>query len=497
VRRLRAGTTPRDSRKTSCGDSSSRGRAIDRRAALPLKWVAVPVLLVALAVGLRAPWFDVPLTADEGGYAEIARLWAHGGHLYGGLWVDRPQGLIIVFRALLAVGITSAVGFRLAAAGLAAILVVLTFAVGARLSNRRTGALAAGLVATAGASPFIESFTLSGELLASVLATFALLTFACNEKGGGLAWLAVSGAAAGSAWMVKQSAFDATAAIAICLALDRETRSRFSVFVGAAMIPVLIGVVGSGDPSAWYRDVIGYGLNASAGESPTQRISAFGHSTGPAAKALLPLASVAGLGWRHAPRIAKLWLAAACVGVVMGGNFHLHYYLQLVVPLSLVAACISLPGRLGVWIVATAGAATVAFALQLSASSDVAQAKAIWPGDAHLLSDGAVARFLSRHSADRQSIYVVWAAADLYYIADRRPASPYLWLRNLQTIRGAAGEVQQMLGERKPQLVVLEQLPGLVDPTGRTQALLARDYHPIARVAGVRILARRGQTPIR
>ncbi len=151
--------------------------------ALHLLWIALPAVLVALAVGLRAAWFDAPLTADEGGYAEIARLWAQGGHLYGSLWVDRPQGLIIVFRALIAAGITSTVGFRLVAAGLAAIVVVLAFAVGTKLRDRRTGALAAALVATAGASPFIESFTLSGELLASVLSTAAVLMFLCSEKG--------------------------------------------------------------------------------------------------------------------------------------------------------------------------------------------------------------------------------------------------------------------------------------------------------------------------
>lgn len=479
--------------------------AIDRRysrssglsgAALHVRWVAVPVLLAALAVGLRVAWFDAPLTADEGGYAEIARLWAHGGHLYGGLWVDRPQGLIIVFRALIAAGVTSTVGFRSAAAGLAAILVVLTFAVGAELRDRRTGALAALLVATAGASPFIESFTLSGELLASVFATAAVLLYLYGKERNA-AWLSLSGLAAGSAWMVKQSAFDAAVAVAVCIALDRQARSRLGVFVGAAMIPVVVGVVASGDPGGWYRDVIGYGVNASAGESLTQRIASFGHSAGPAAKALLPVALLAALGWRDAPRIVKIWLPTACLGVLLGGNFHEHYYLQLVVPLSLAAAFIRLPDRRGVGVVVAVGAAAVAVALPVSAGSDTAQARAVWPGDVHLTSDGDVARFLSRHSAQRQPIYVVWAAADLYYLADRRPASPYLWLRNLQTIHGAVHDVRRLLAERSPALVVLEQRPGLIDPTGGTQAVLAHDYRVIARVDGVRILARRPRIPAR
>jgi hypothetical protein len=461
-----------------------------------LLWIAVPAVLVALAVGLRAAWFDAPLTADEGGYAEIARLWAQGGHLYGSLWVDRPQGLIIVFRALIAAGITSTVGFRLVAAGLAAIVVVLAFAVGTKLRDRRTGALAAALVATAGASPFIESFTLSGELLASVFSTAAVLMFLCSEKGS-FAWLPLSGLAAGSAWMVKQSAFDAGAAIALCIALDRRARSRLGVFIGAAMIPVVIGVIGSGDPVGWYRDVIGYSVNSSGGESFSQRVASFANTAVPAAKALLPVLLIAGFGWRRAPRIVKVWLYAACVGVLLGGNFHQHYYIQLVVPLSLAAAFIRLPHRLDAWVVAAVGAVTVVIALPLYASRDMAQARAIWPGDAHLVTDGTVARFVSRHSTYRQPIYVVWAAADLYYLADRRPAFPYLWLRNLETIKGAVSEVHQLLEEQKPKLVVLEQPSGVVDPTGRTRALLFHDYRVIARVDGVPILARKGHSSIR
>ena len=49
---------------------------------------------------MRLPFFDAPLTADEGGYAEAARLWGRGATLYRDIWVDRPQGLILVFRGV-------------------------------------------------------------------------------------------------------------------------------------------------------------------------------------------------------------------------------------------------------------------------------------------------------------------------------------------------------------------------------------------------------------
>ena len=44
----------------------------------PLAWAA---LAAVLAVVLRLPYLTVPLTADEGGYAEVARLRGGGAVL--------------------------------------------------------------------------------------------------------------------------------------------------------------------------------------------------------------------------------------------------------------------------------------------------------------------------------------------------------------------------------------------------------------------------------
>ena len=130
-----------------------------------------------LAVALRAPFFGAPLTADEGGYGEVARLWSHGAALYRDAWVDRPQGLELVFRAILHVDGGSATAMRALAAVVAAGVAALTMAVTARMAGRIAAVGAGLLVATAGASPFIESFTLSGELLASLAACASMLAF--------------------------------------------------------------------------------------------------------------------------------------------------------------------------------------------------------------------------------------------------------------------------------------------------------------------------------
>ncbi|MGZ4481856.1 MAG: hypothetical protein ACXVY5_06590, partial [Gaiellales bacterium] len=108
------------------------------------------------------PFVGAPLTADEGGYAEVARLWQHGAVLYDTAWVDRPQGLLLVFRAILHLDGGSAGAIRLVAALVAALVVLATMLVAARTAGTIPATIAGLLLATVGASPFIESFTLSG-----------------------------------------------------------------------------------------------------------------------------------------------------------------------------------------------------------------------------------------------------------------------------------------------------------------------------------------------
>ena len=49
---------------------------------------------------MRARFFFSPMTTDEGGYLAVARAWFHGADLYGKVWVDRPQGLLVVYGVL-------------------------------------------------------------------------------------------------------------------------------------------------------------------------------------------------------------------------------------------------------------------------------------------------------------------------------------------------------------------------------------------------------------
>ena len=58
----------------------------------------VVIAAVVTSIALRARFVTTPLTSDEGGYLAVARAWASGKQLYTDAWVDRPQGLLVLFR---------------------------------------------------------------------------------------------------------------------------------------------------------------------------------------------------------------------------------------------------------------------------------------------------------------------------------------------------------------------------------------------------------------
>ena len=374
-----------------------------------------------------------------------------------------------------------------------------------RLARGRITAVTAGLLAgTVGASPFIESFTLSGELLASLPAVLSLVCFCFYLEGRDRGWarnrllltLAGSGVLTGIAVLIKQSAFDAGLA-AIVFLLWRERRrgvAPASLLLAGALVPIGIAAASAARLSDWLYAVVGYrfqGDSMVTGSIPA-RVHQLWLSLPPAGKALGILAVLAAVGWRRSPLLARIWLGAGVLGVLGGGNFHPHYYLQLVPPLSLLAAV----GVRTLWLsaprpaIAAAGAAavaTLALAMPVAWANPTRQAETIWPRDPHLVHDAVLARYVRAHTLAGQRVLAVWADADLYYLADRRPAVRYLWSRNVASIPGALQAVHRALATRRAALVLVVQPPASLDPSGRTAVLLRREYRRVARIGGAAI----------
>src|SRR5262249_30012272 len=128
--------------------------------------------LALLAALLRLPFLG-SIGPDEGGYAYVAWRWSRGADLYRSVWIDRPQGLILVYRVLISMS-HSAWAIRLGAIVAGAAVTVLLAAIGRLLAGPAPGFLAGSLYAIAGIGPHIEGYPFNGELAASVPSTAAV-----------------------------------------------------------------------------------------------------------------------------------------------------------------------------------------------------------------------------------------------------------------------------------------------------------------------------------
>src|SRR4030095_10799872 len=88
----------------------------------------------------------------------------------------------------------------------------------------------------------------------------------------------------------------------------------------------------------------------------------------------------------------------------------------------------------------------------------------------------------------RKRFLFLWAGADVYYLADRRPALPYMWLRPVESIDGAIVSTRRLLAARRAALVVLAQKPDEVDASGATGRILRRNYRIATFKGGIPIL---------
>lgn len=424
----------------------------------------VPVLVSAFAgVALRLPFARVPLTPDEGGYAEVARLWAHGARLYQGVWVDRPQLLLLVFR-----GADSLARMRVLAGVLAFALTILVALIARELFGARAATVAAVLAGVFGLSPLIEAFVLNGELIAAVPAALAVLLY-LRWAAGRTIWLLVAAALlAGTAVMVKQSAFDAFAVILICLVWRERRFTPIAVFLAGALAPAAASILAAPSGRDWWYAIVGYRAGGHGDTllsgSGVDRLQLLVTSLPAAAWALGPSVALAFVGRRRIPFMVKAWLAAGALGVLGGGRFLPHYYLQLVAPLAVAGAAgyrdlaeRRVRRRFAVALVAL-GALALAPQLRLTAASASIQTSSIYPGEAVYMDRGpALASYVRAHSGRRATLLALTAGSPVvYWLANRPPASPYLWPSNINDVPGAQQAAFASLRSGVPRFLVLQ-----------------------------------------
>ena len=461
------------------------------------------LLIVAagvLALLLRLPFVFTGLSPDEGGYAYVARQWSHGAQLYGADWLDRPQGLLLTYRVLLWLngsGWTIRLGMMVAGATISVLLGV----IGWQLAGRRAAVIAAFLYAVVGIAPHLEGTTLNGELLASVPATASVAAALLWRAYRSSWWLIAAGASAGIALTMKQSGIDGVVAgLAIVLVSNGQRARNAIAFLAAFAVPV-----GACVADGWYlglsrywNALAGYQIDAvgTSASNVSSRWDMFANSFGMVALDLVLVATVGAFGFRVLSRFGRLvvgaWLGACLVGVNLGGAYWPHYYMQPLVPLTLLAAVAA--GAYSIRMVRIATAAIVALPTLVWLGTLVVigpqERREAIPYYGLALRTEQIARAVDELTAPSQRVYVFVASPAIYFLAEREASYPYLWGYPIKKIPSAVPQLRAMLAATsRPELVVMETPnPDSVDPTGGIGRDLRRYYHPAEVVAGVRIL---------
>jgi len=521
---------------------------------------------VALAVLCRASFLHVPLTNDEGGYAYVARSWAAGGRLYGDAWVDRPQGLMLLFRLFVAVAPSTA-GLRLCGALYAALSLLVLAYVGSRLYGRPAGLSAAALYALVSSGPQVEGFIVNGELLATLPAVAAVVLLLRARRAARPArGLFLAGLAAGGALLIKQSAIDAALIVLLFAPVggpkpgpkgpwqgrtlqgprQRVSPRRFlAALAGVLATPALSALWGALTGWRQYLDaVVLDNLRYRSFDAPANTLSnamtGFGlFWSEDAALVVLALVAVAAMAgrspvagrrsmvrrWRarHIPNEALSyapsldhrpstidyrlrwlplpWLAAAIVGVTLGGLYNRHYFVQLLPPLCVLAgvglvASVQVVRRVP-WTAPLLAVPLAALVMTVRADapyyvggSPVAISQRLYDWPVYTYQAELVA-FLRRRVPAGQPFFVAYAAAPLHYLANRPSVTRYLWRRPLGTVPGAYQTALAAVERGQPVCVIPVQ--PVVQPPGdaRMRASLARRYVVAWRRPGITVLCRK------
>jgi hypothetical protein len=180
------------------------------------------------------------------------------------------------------------------------------------------------------------------------------------------------------------------------------------------------------------------------------------------------------------------------IGITGGGNYYPHYFIQPVAALAVLSGCALAVTRHRRLFIATGGA------LVVLAIGNVAIGATLEDVDPPQQRTLAVASYLHDNAHPDDSLYVLYARANLLYYADMRTAYPYAWSAMVQAVPGAERRLRAMLrsSTSRPTWIVEWQRPtdlGM-DRSGETGRLIAEHYVVADRICGKPVLLRKDET---
>ena len=493
-----------------------------------------PWLPFAITAALRWPLFLRPLQdLDEPNFASIAALCTVDGPLYGDGGVDnKPPGIFWAYQLAFAFGGR----FAMATVHLLCIAVVIATAFVLARIARRLGGDRAGFYTALFYGVF--SMAYDPRMMAANTENFMMLPLAASM------WLLVrdepptiarstgAGALIAAACLFKQVAVVSLGVVLLALAAPLLTRGARR---WRALGPALGGAVACGLGFAAVCAIVAavlaaqHTLTAALHWTVLRLFSHYGPSAwsgsfvGHLGDALvsiavfvltaLPLCLAAFLGLRKrgehaaAEQLIVAWLLSSVLGVVAGGHFSGHYFIQLLAPLALLAGLYLAQRPARAW---TGAVAFFAFGLMtFAALVDPLTYQPFWR---HPRPDyGVLARAIDARTQRGERIFVWGNAPAIYVLSDRLPATRFVgFLRGLrrsesespQDAWDAGPEVWPLLAAdfaRHPPALVVDTATGNYREFGAypmarfpaVQELVAAGYVPEEQVEGATLYRRR------
>lgn len=450
------------------------------RRARRLVWIALAVVLVCVAA-IRIRLLDTPLERDEGEYALAGQLMLRGIPPYHDAWNMKFPGTYAAYAAIMAVFGETIRGIRLGLIVVNAAATVLLFFVARRFCRLR-GALAASAAyavlstgecvdgTMAHATHFAVLFALAGLVL--------LLRAIDRDRDAGFFF---SGLSFGTAVLMKQHGvfFGVAGGVGILATAWNRWRlaaRRMGLFAAGSVAPLaltcaVMSAFGVFD-KFWFWTVQyarAYASEVPLSEAWDGLVEVVPPMVHPNAGVWLMAGAGLVLIWLRRDRVRVAWplsvfLVFSAVAVCPGFYFRDHYFIQLLPAVALLAGAAVDEGmrrrlRPYAWGIGL-------FALAFS----VYQQREYWftmtPTEASRDEYGQspfpeaipVAEYIRAHTAPTDKFAILGSEPEIYFYANRRPATGYIYTYALMESQPFALKMQEemirQIEEAKPEYIV-------------------------------------------
>ncbi len=485
----------------------------------PFFWIPLGSLISFL---LTYRLFFLPMVSDEGGYAYAAERWFDGrGTLYHDVWISRPQGIFIVYGAIIRLIGGSTLDLRLVAWAVNVLTMIVVWVIVSRWRNSSTAVVATMAFALMMGSPAIEGFTANAEIFMALPAALSILTLtvAFGRRWSG-SWLVGTGLLIGIASQLKPSGvvmlLVAVGFIAL-MALESDNFMRLLLrrggLVGAGFAGSLLPAIYHGYQVGWdafiYASVtyrltrqstatssLDHHLNALWNltariwplyavivaimllrhiSNPARQVERGKVPQRPRAFQTQPVLGIvqAAQGIDMSDpfrRLLQLWIIGCLFGISMGGDWWYHYLIQLAAPLAIWMAIsfadlrvrVPRPAHVALAVFGVVMLLTPYLVITQSARADMTSELFGHPGYAD---QEVVADYLREHTDPEEPIFVAFDQAALYYLADRPSPYRYLYDQELRAFPDSEDALVEMIEspDRPAYIVGTRQLAPFAD----------------------------------